>query len=108
MTRPRITMVVAASAVSALLATGCATERRATPATDGAGPARVERVRMIGGDWGFPTPYGGNIRGESVAVTTLLYVSLLWKDANGTTIPWLARYSARMAWWALARLRSAR
>ncbi len=90
MTRYRFTMVVAASAVMALLATSCATEQRATPATDGAGPTRVERVRMVGGDWGFPTPYGGNSRGESVAVTTLLYDSLLWKDANGTTIPWLA------------------
>lgn len=46
--------IVAAGVATALLLAGCSTERKATTTDDGAGPTRVERVRMIGGDWGFP------------------------------------------------------
>lgn len=70
----------------ALTLAGCAEETPKPAAT----PTRVDRVRMAGGENGFPSPFGGNTRGPSVAHSTLIFDSLLWRDADGKLMPWLA------------------
>jgi len=73
----------------ALTLSGCTQETK-KPATQPAPETRIERVRLAGGDNGFPSPFGGNTRGGSVAHSTLIFDSLLWRDADGKVMPWLA------------------
>jgi peptide/nickel transport system substrate-binding protein len=82
----------AALAALALFATACETSTKTTPtALEPGEPARVERVRIAGGDWGYPSPFGGNQTGPSVVANSLVFDALLYQDAAGNTIPWLAR-----------------
>lgn len=52
-------------------------------------PARVDRLRLAGGQWGSPTPFG-YVRGPGMIKAGLVFDTLLWRDADGETIPWLA------------------
>ncbi len=68
---------------------GCA---RATPAspTPAAAPARqVEILRLQGGNFGYPSPYGF-FRGPGYARMSFIFDTLIWKDDTGDFIPWLA------------------
>lgn len=42
-----------------------------------------------GGYWGHPSPFGYS-RGPGYMRASLLFDSLVWRDASGETIPWLA------------------
>jgi peptide/nickel transport system substrate-binding protein len=46
-------------------------------------------VRLPGGSFGFPSPFG-YIAGLGFVQMSYLYDSLLWKDAGGRLLPWLA------------------
>ncbi|MFP4321592.1 MAG: ABC transporter substrate-binding protein [Anaerolineales bacterium] len=61
------------------------------PLTYAAPPAeRVEVLRVPGGGyWGHPSPFGFN-RGPGYLRASLLFDTLVWRDASGETIPWLA------------------
>lgn len=52
-------------------------------------PAAVERLRLAGGSWGYPSPFA-YVRGPGLIHTNFLFDTLLWKDASGRPIPWLA------------------
>jgi peptide/nickel transport system substrate-binding protein len=50
----------------------------------------VEVLRLPGGGyWGHPSPFGFN-RGPGYMRASLLFDTLVWRDASGETIPWLA------------------
>ena len=50
----------------------------------------VERLRLPGGGyWGHPSPFGFN-RGPGFSRASLVFDTLVWRDASGETIPWLA------------------
>jgi peptide/nickel transport system substrate-binding protein len=50
----------------------------------------VEALRLPGGGyWGHPSPFGFN-RGPGYMRTSLVFDTLVWRDAGGETIPWLA------------------
>ena len=50
----------------------------------------VEALRLPGGGyWGHPSPFGFN-RGPGFTRASLLFDTLVWRDASGETIPWLA------------------
>jgi peptide/nickel transport system substrate-binding protein len=50
---------------------------------------RVERVRLAGGDFGYPSPFG-YVRGPGMIQASYLFDTLLWTDSTGMPIPWLA------------------
>ncbi len=51
---------------------------------------RVEVLRLPGGGyWGHPSPFGFN-RGPGYMRASLVFDTLVWRDASGETIPWLA------------------
>lgn len=53
-------------------------------------PDRVEVLRLPGGGyWGHPSPFGFN-RGPGFMRASLVFDTLVWRDASGETIPWLA------------------
>jgi peptide/nickel transport system substrate-binding protein len=50
----------------------------------------VETLRLPGGGyWGHPSPFGFN-RGPGFVRASLVFDTLVWRDASGQTIPWLA------------------
>lgn len=59
---------------------GTAQERR---------PQKVDRVRLAGGDYGYPSPFG-YVRGPGMIQASYLFDTLLWTDSTGKPIPWLA------------------
>jgi peptide/nickel transport system substrate-binding protein len=53
-------------------------------------PEKVEVLRLpSGGYWGHPSPFGFN-RGPGYMRASLVFDTLVWRDASGETIPWLA------------------
>ncbi|MDP8927016.1 MAG: ABC transporter substrate-binding protein [Actinomycetota bacterium] len=46
-------------------------------------------VRLAGGPWGYPSPFGYR-RGPGLTLATYLFDTLLWKDPSGRFVPWLA------------------
>ncbi|MBA2296414.1 MAG: hypothetical protein H0W14_00060 [Actinobacteria bacterium] len=55
----------------------------------GGKPRAVEQLRLAGGAWGYPSPFA-YVRGPGLAHVNFLFDTLLWKDASGKPIPWLA------------------
>lgn len=79
MTRRRF-MRVSAGAGAAIYLGACGTS-----------PMRPERtVRMAGGTFGFPSPFA-YIASFGYVQMSYLYDTLMWKDASGRLLPWLAR-----------------
>jgi peptide/nickel transport system substrate-binding protein len=52
-------------------------------------PASVERIRLAGGDFGYPTPFA-YVRGPGMIQTGYIFDTLLWEDSTGKPGPWLA------------------
>lgn len=46
-------------------------------------------VRRAGGSWGYPSPFAYR-RGPGLAQMSLLFDTLVWKNAAGDPVPWLA------------------
>jgi peptide/nickel transport system substrate-binding protein len=84
-------------AILTVVAAGChetgspSKEQSAYPAgaTPNGPAARVEVLRLAGGDYGSPSPFGYS-RGPGYCRMSFLFDTLLWKDASGNVIPWLA------------------
>jgi len=82
-----------------LLLASCGSNPKAMPATDAtvapttatlAEAPYVEALRLPGGGyWGHPSPFGFN-RGPGFSRASLVFDTLVWRDASGETIPWLA------------------
>ncbi len=78
----------AATAPEATTASSAPTEAPTAIPTEAPAP-HVDVVRLEGGDWGYPSPYG-YVRGPGYARTLLIFDTLVWKDSSGELIPWLA------------------
>jgi peptide/nickel transport system substrate-binding protein len=61
-----------------------------TTSAEDAQPASVERLRLAGGDFGYPSPFG-YVRGPGWLRAGYTFDTLLWEDSTGEPIPWLAR-----------------
>ena len=81
----------AVALAGALVMAGCASDDGQSPqAQRGAErPASVERIRLAGGDFGYPTPFA-YVRGPGMIQTSYLFDTLLWEDSTGKPGPWLA------------------
>lgn len=62
----------------------------------GSSEPATRTVRLAGGSFGFPSPFS-YIAGLGYVQMGYLYDSLLWKDASGRLVPWLARSWKRSA-----------
>lgn len=87
---------LAALAVSATMVLGACggdsdddTEGATTETTEAAQPKSVERLRLAGGDFGYPSPFG-YVRGPGWLRAGYTFDTLLWEDSTGEPIPWLA------------------
>jgi peptide/nickel transport system substrate-binding protein len=86
----RLTAILAVAVV--LLATGCASDEGDKAQSKGqtSHPASVARLRLSGGDYGYPSPFA-YVRGTGLILTSFVFDTLLWEDSTGDPIPWLAR-----------------
>lgn len=66
---------------------GCGGAQRVSPA---------RTLRLAGDAFGFPSPFA-YIAGPGYVQMSYLYDTLLWKDASGRLLPWLARSHRRSA-----------
>lgn len=57
-------------------------------------PPGARTLRLAGGGFGFPSPFA-YIAGPGYIQMSYLYDTLVWKDATGRIIPWLATRFAR-------------
>ena len=87
--RTRIGAILAACVV---LAAGCASDGgdKAQSGGQTAHPASVARLRLSGGDYGYPSPFG-YLRGAGLILSSYIFDTLLWEDSTGDPIPWLAK-----------------
>ena len=94
---PKLILIGLAAAASLILASCSTTTKTAqSPNAGGTRPARVEVLRLAGGNLGYPSPYAYN-KGPGLAHTFLIFDSLLWKDSTGNLMPWLASAWERSA-----------
>lgn len=89
MGRCRIVLSVIVTALLLLSACG-GDDEEARPERQGGQPATVERLRLRGGQFGYPSPFA-YVRGPGLTYAGFLFDTLVWKDASGSMIPWLAR-----------------
>ncbi|MEW6579676.1 MAG: ABC transporter substrate-binding protein [Chloroflexota bacterium] len=74
----------------ALLLAGLVPAGAAYQATTAPPSEKVAVLRLpSGGYWGHPSPFGFN-RGPGYLRASLIFDTLVWRDASGETIPWLA------------------
>ena len=84
---PRFTALALAAAVAL---TACAGEDSGPGAQGQAQrPDSVARLRLPGGDFGYPTPFA-YVRGPGMIQTSYIFDTLLWEDSTGKPGPWLA------------------
>ena len=87
-----LTMIISLLIILALscsLLYGCkGKEAKETTKTEGKKTADV--IKLAGGDWGYPTPYGVYPRGPGSRKMGLVYDSLVGTDAKGKIVPKLA------------------
>ena len=93
----RLWRAIAGVAALAVLA-ACGSDDGAQPGGQGEGARRasVERLRLAGGEWGYPSPFA-YVRGPGLVNVNFLFDTLLWKDSTGEAIPWLASQYQRSA-----------
>jgi len=97
MNSQRLTVAARLALVLALLLAACSDSGTST-STDEAqdqspadAPESVERVRLAGlSRFGYPSPFAW-VRGPGWLVTGYVFDTLLWEDATGEPIPWLAQ-----------------
>ena len=87
--RRRLRAILAACLV---LTAGCASDDGDQSQSEGrtTHPAGVERLRLSGGDYGYPSPFG-YVRGAGLILASYVFDTLLWEDSTGDPIPWLAQ-----------------
>ncbi len=87
--RLRLTAILAACV---LLAGSCGSDNgdKAQSGTQTGHPATVSRLRLAGGDYGYPSPFA-YIRGAGLIMASYVFDTLLWEDSTGDPIPWLAK-----------------
>jgi peptide/nickel transport system substrate-binding protein len=88
--RRRLPAIVLAACV--LLAGSCGSDKddERQSATQTGHPASVDRLRLSGGDYGYPSPFA-YLRGAGLIMASYVFDTLLWEDSTGDPVPWLAR-----------------
>lgn len=85
-------LLLSAGAVSTTALSACSKDKSskstAAGTTDSTAAPRPT-LRLAGGDFGFPSPFGYS-RGPGYWRMSYIYDTLLWKDSTGTLLPWLA------------------
>ncbi|MBA2773849.1 MAG: hypothetical protein H0U36_07355, partial [Nocardioidaceae bacterium] len=92
MINPRVnrrTFMLGALVVAGTGSLASCTDESPTAGTSSTGPVPRPTLRIPGGDFGFPSPFG-YIAGPGYIRMSLIYDSLLWKDGSGELQPWLA------------------
>lgn len=85
-----LTLLLAAACGPAAAPDAAAPSEPGAQAVDTAPAAtRVEVLRLPGGDFGYPSPFG-YFRGPGYARMSFIFDTLVWKDSSGEIIPWLA------------------
>ncbi len=94
--RRRTFLIGAAGGAGALILGSCDSAEESAPGTTsqpGTGsdqePAARPTLRLAGGDSGFPSPFA-YMRGGGYMQMSYIYDTLMWKDASGELLPWLA------------------
>lgn len=87
-------LTVTVAAAVALLTVACAGSSSipapaGSPRPSAAGQRSVERLRLAGGDFGYPSPFAW-VRGPGWIQAGYVFDTLLWRDSTGGSIPWLA------------------
>jgi peptide/nickel transport system substrate-binding protein len=82
----RVFLQSSAAAAAALYVGGCGSGTSPPSGT----------VRLAGGTFGFPSPFA-YIGGPGYVQMNFIYDTLLWKDATGNLLPWLAESYSRSA-----------
>ena len=94
----RRTFLVTSLGAAGVLVVGCdRSDDSAAPGTtlepgstpEGLEPAARPTLRLAGRDFGFPSPFA-YMRGPGYVQMSYIYDSLLWNDADGEVMPWLA------------------
>ena len=85
--RSRFRVFLGAALATVVLAAACNGGEEETQ--EQAPPASVERLRLRGGPFGYPSPYA-YVRGPGLVYAGFLFDTLIWKDSSGRSIPWLA------------------
>jgi peptide/nickel transport system substrate-binding protein len=82
--------------VVAVLATGCGSDDDDRSQSSGrtTHPESVARLRLSGGDYGYPSPFA-YVRGAGLIMASYIFDTLLWEDSTGNPIPWLAKEWSR-------------
>jgi peptide/nickel transport system substrate-binding protein len=93
--RTRLVVLGLAVAVAALGLAACSTSSGTKQPAQQARPEFVERLRLPGSDYGYPTPFASNPRGPGTVNVNFVFDTLLWKDSTGSVIPWLAESYTR-------------
>ena len=88
--------LAAVLAVAAVLGAGCASDDgdQARSGGQATHPDSVDRLRLSGGDYGYPSPFG-YLRGAGLILASYSFDTLLWEDSTGDPIPWLAKEWSR-------------
>jgi peptide/nickel transport system substrate-binding protein len=92
--RLRLTAMLAACV---MLVAGCGSDGGGDTAQSGgeaAHPESVARLRLSGGDYGYPSPFA-YLRGAGLILASYIFDTLLWEDSTGEPIPWLAKEWSR-------------
>jgi ABC-type oligopeptide transport system substrate-binding subunit len=76
------TLVIAVLGISLVLG-ACSTGTKTGGTNQAARPAFVEKLRLPGGDYGYPTPFAANPRGPGTVNVNFVFDTLLWKDSTG-------------------------
>jgi peptide/nickel transport system substrate-binding protein len=79
----------------ALLVGGCGSDStsdkgQSAKEANPAHPASVAKLRLAGGDYGYPSPFA-YVRGAGLILCSYIFDTLLWQDSTGEPIPWLAK-----------------
>ena len=94
----RRTFLVTSLGAAGVLVVGCdRSDDGAAPGTtvapgqtpEGLEPAPRPTLRLAGDDFGFPSPFA-YMRGPGYVQMSYIYDTLLWNDAEGEVMPWLA------------------
>ena len=77
---------------AAVMVAGCSSDgsQSGRSGDQGARADSVPRLRLAGGDFGYPTPFA-YVRGPGMIQASYLFDTLLWEDSTGRPGPWLAR-----------------
>ena len=88
--------VAAWATVTGMLAAGCASDDNdnARSAGQTTHPASIDRLRLSGGDYGYPSPFAYQ-RGAGLILASYIFDTLLWEDSTGDPIPHQVKFQVR-------------